>query len=101
MGENPDAANGSPIVGPEGYVESGNARTMAIRRAYDRDLPQAQEYRRYLEAQGYPIEGIEQPVLVRINRANMEMPQREQLARDLNVAALTATRAFASAAGAT
>jgi hypothetical protein len=101
LGENPDAANGSPIIGPEGYVESGNARTMAIRRAYDRDLPQAEQYREYLRSQGYPIEGVERPVLVRINRAGMDMPQREQLARDLNVspqAAMSATdRAMADA----
>ncbi len=94
LGETPDAANGAPIVGPEGYVEGGNARTMALRRAYDRGLPQAEEYRNYLASQGYPIEGIANPVLVRLDRSDMAMPQREQLARELNVspqAAMSAT----------
>jgi hypothetical protein len=102
MGENPDATNGAPIVGWEGYVESGNARTIALRRAYSRKLPQAERYREYLAAQGYPVEGMKEPVLVRINRAPMNMPQREQLARDLNVApqaTMSATdRAMADAA---
>jgi hypothetical protein len=85
LGENPDAANGAPIVGEDGLVEGGNARTMAIRRAYDRGLPQAEQYRLFLASQGYPVEGMQAPMLVRVNRAGMEMPQREQLARDLNV----------------
>jgi hypothetical protein len=93
LGETPDAANGAPIVGPDGLVEGGNARTMALRRAYDRGLPQADEYRNYLAAQGYPIEGIRSPMLVRVNRGDMEMPQREQLARDLNVPAVAAMSA--------
>ena len=94
LGETPDAANGAPIVGPEGYVEGGNARTMALRRAYERGLPQAEQYRNYLASQGYPIEGIANPVLVRLDRSGADMPQREQLARDLNVppqAAMSAT----------
>lgn len=101
LGESPDAANGAPIVGEEGYVESGNARTMALRRAYEQNLPQAQEYRDYLAAQGYPIEGIPDPVLVRLNRSGLDMIGREQLARDLNVppqATMSATdRAMADA----
>lgn len=34
LGENPKASDGAPIVGPDGVVESGNARTIALRRAY-------------------------------------------------------------------
>lgn len=90
LGEGADAANGAPIVGEDGLVEGGNARTMAIRRAYDRGLPQAEEYRQYLASQGYPVDGMAAPMLVRVNKAGMDMPQREQLARDLNVPAQAA-----------
>ena len=88
LGETPDAATGAPVVGSDRLVEGGNARTMALRRAYERGLPQAEEYRSYLAAQGYPIEGVESPMLVRMNSAGMDMPQREQLSRDLNVPAV-------------
>jgi P-loop containing NTP hydrolase pore-1/C-terminal domain on Strawberry notch homologue/Large polyvalent protein associated domain 38/ddrB-like ParB superfamily domain len=90
LGEGADAANGAPIVGEDGLVEGGNARTMAIRRAYDRGLPQAEEYRQYLASQGYPVDGVAAPMLVRVNKAGMDMPAREQLARDLNVPAQAA-----------
>ena len=31
----PDAATGAPIIGADGVVESGNARTIALMRAYE------------------------------------------------------------------
>lgn len=34
LAENPSAADGAPIIGPDDMVESGNARSIAIRRAY-------------------------------------------------------------------
>lgn len=90
LGETADAENGAPIVGPEGYVESGNARTMALRRAYAQNLPAAQKYREFLAAQGYPAEGIEHPVLVRLNRAPMSMEDRARFAMEANVPAQAA-----------
>ncbi len=84
LGPSPDAANGAPIVGADGVVESGNMRSMALRRAYDQNLPVAETYRQYLAGQGFPVEGMKAPVLVRINRGGMSMPEREAFAREAN-----------------
>src|SRR5690606_29620533 len=35
LAESPKASEGAPIVGPDGVVESGNARTIALKRAYE------------------------------------------------------------------
>ena len=84
LGETAEAGAGTPIVGPEGYVESGNARTIALRRAYEENSPVAQMYQDYLKQQGYPTEGIDKPVLVRINRSGMSMPERAAFAVQAN-----------------
>ena len=80
----PNAENGAPIIGNDGVVESGNGRTMALRRAYSQNLPAAKMYKSYLEQEGYPVEGFNQPVLVRVNQAPMTREQRAQFARDAN-----------------
>ncbi|MGY5803379.1 hypothetical protein ACXHMN_18780 [Rhizobium sp. LEGMi12c] len=64
LGPSPDAATGSPIVGPDNLVESGNGRVMAIRRAYDQGGASADSYRNYLISQGYDIGDMAKPVLV-------------------------------------
>lgn len=84
LGETADAANGAPIIGLDGLVESGNARSMALRRAYGQNLPAAQAYRTFLEGKGYPVEGMKAPVLVRVNRQPMSGVEREAFARDAN-----------------
>jgi hypothetical protein len=94
LGPSPDAANGAPIVGADGLVESGNMRVMALRRAYGQDLPAATAYRAYLESQGYPVAGVKMPILVRVNRAGMTGAEREAFAREANkpaVAAMSST----------
>lgn len=62
LGPNPDAGNGAPIIGPGGVVESGNARVMGLRKAYQ--LGKAEDYRGFLQAQGFDVTGIKEPVLV-------------------------------------
>ncbi|MGE0715076.1 MAG: LPD38 domain-containing protein [Alphaproteobacteria bacterium] len=66
---NPSTADGAPLVGPDGMVDSGNGRVLALRRAYRQALPSSRRYREHLAAQGYPVEGMQRPVLVRINDA--------------------------------
>ena len=80
LGESPTAESGAPIVDPEGIVESGNARAIALQRAYASG--QADEYRAFLEDQGYATEGIEQPVLVRIRRSELSEAERQAFARE-------------------
>jgi hypothetical protein len=80
---------GAPVVSPTGVVESGNGRTLAIRRAYQNE--QAANYRAAVEKfaadRGIEIENIPNPVLVR-RRAN-EMTEDEilELTRDSNQSA--------------
>ena len=67
LAESPKAADGAPIVGTDRVVESGNARTIALRRAYANG--KADEYRAFLVENAArfgldpaALEGIEQPV---------------------------------------
>ena len=62
--EGPMTTDGAPIVSPEGVVESGNGRTLAIRRAYARNPEAAQRYRDHLASMGVDVSDMKQPVLV-------------------------------------
>lgn len=64
LGFSTDAANGAPIVGPDGLVESGNGRVLALRRAYEMGGTQAENYRNFLRANNFDVEGIANPVLI-------------------------------------
>jgi hypothetical protein len=65
LGASTSTAEGAPIVGPDGVVESGNGRTLGIMRAYDQNPASAKAYRDYLEQQGFDTTGMEKPILVR------------------------------------
>ena len=93
LGEIPDATTGAPVTTPRGDVISGNGRVIMLLRSYLSGHPAAETYRNWLAEQGYPIEGIEYPVLERVIRADMDRPQLQQLARDLNVPGVAAMRA--------
>lgn len=64
LGFSTDAANGAPIVGPDGLVESGNGRVLALRRAFQQSGGSAESYRNFLRAQNFDIEGMRNPVLI-------------------------------------
>lgn len=91
----PTADRGTPIVGPDNVIESGNGRTMAIARAYERHPDRAQAYRGAIEAAGFTIpEGVEQPVLIARRRTDLTPDQRRQMvidAQDSGVAQMTPT----------
>ena len=78
------AGDGAPIISPGGIVESGNGRTLAIQRAYREGMPSAAAYRDYLAAQGYPVQGIENPVLVRVREGEMTPEDRQAFVREAN-----------------
>ncbi len=52
------------MVGPEGFVESGNGRVMAMRRAYLENGPASESYRNFLRSQNFDIDGFNKPVLI-------------------------------------
>lgn len=98
LGESATAADGAPIIGPDSVVESGNARTLAIRRAYTQEPDSADIYRGYLlqNAERFGLEPsavdqMENPVLVRIRRdVPRETFDREEFARQANVPTVAA-----------
>lgn len=77
LGRTRRADSGAPIVGPDGIVESGNGRTMAITQAYRNG--RADEYREWLieEAATFGIdpqrvERMQAPVLVRVRTSEVD-----------------------------
>ncbi len=80
----PKASDGAPIVSPQGVVESGNGRTLAIRRAYAEHPEVAAKYRAALEAEGYDTSGMEQPMLVRMRHGMMKPEDVEAFTREAN-----------------
>lgn len=91
LGENPLAQHGAPITGPDLVVESGNGRTIALRRLYSRSDPKAAEYREWLAENAdqfgldpKAIAGAKQPVLVRVRSTEMTPPQRQEFTHSAN-----------------
>lgn len=91
----PTADRGTPIVGPDNIIESGNGRFGAIERAYARHPDRAAAYRSAIEQAGFAIpEGVERPVL--IARRKTEFTPEERIratvaAQDSGVAVMTPT----------
>jgi hypothetical protein len=83
-GETAQGDSGAPVIGSDGVVESGNGRTIWLRRAYRGGDPRAEEMRAWLKSQGYPVDGVKNPVLVRVLPATREPAQRVRFAEDLN-----------------
>ncbi|WP_441373632.1 PLxRFG domain-containing protein [Acinetobacter lwoffii] len=82
LGENPSTASGAPIVSAEGVVESGNGRTMAIRKSYETDKGEA--YKQWLGEQGYDVSGMKNPVLVRERTSSMTDQELRDYTRESN-----------------
>jgi GNAT superfamily N-acetyltransferase len=87
LGDSAEADRGAPIVGPDGVVESGNGRVAAIRRAYESLPEQAEAYRQFLRSQGYNIDGMQQPVLVRRRVTDMTPEERRAFVIEANTSA--------------
>ena len=92
LGDSVKASDGAPIVGPDLVVESGNARTIALRRAYGSG--KAEAYRGWLteNAQRFGLQrdqiaAMQRPVLVRERIGNVD---RAEFARQANESAVAA-----------
>ncbi len=99
LGASSTVADGAPIVGPDGIVESGNGRVMALRRAYQADGPQAASYRDWLAGQGHDTTGMQQPVLIRRRTTDMTPEQRVAFAGEGSTSTTLAMSATERAAG--
>jgi hypothetical protein len=85
LGESLESDRGSPIVGPDNTVESGNGRVMAINKVYDESPEKADAYRNFIEGQGFDTSGLERPVLVRRRIDRMTPDQRSKFVRESNM----------------
>lgn len=77
LGASSEADRGAPIVGPDGMVESGNGRVLALRKAYEQGGESASRYRAWLESQGVDVSKYKNPVLVRERATPMNPEQRK------------------------
>ncbi len=84
LGENPLASDGAPVIAPDGVVESGNGRTLALRMARSDGLGGWKSYQEYLAAQGYPVGDMDAPVLVRIAQGERTPEERVKFGQDAN-----------------
>lgn len=82
LGASAEANTGAPIIGPDNVVESGNGRSMAIGKAYAEG--RGEDYRKWLESQGYDTAGMKQPVLVARRVTPMSDAEREYFAHAAN-----------------
>lgn len=89
LGDSPKASDGAPIIGRDNIVESGNARTMALRKAYQENG--AEGYRQYLRDNAAAfglteadIDGMKSPVLVRERTDDADIATRAEFARQAN-----------------
>jgi hypothetical protein len=96
LGESPKASEGAPIIGGDAQVESGNARTIALRRAYD--AGNAKRYRLWLidSAEDFgltaeQVRGLKQPVLVRQGLGDYDRAEFARQANESTVAEMSAT----------
>ena len=88
LGRHTDADRGAPIVSNEGFVESGNGRTMAIRKAYEENPASAARYRAMVEAEakkmGVDVSGMKKPVLIRRRLTDMTPEERLSFVKAAN-----------------
>lgn len=88
LGLSADAATGAPIVGADGLIESGNARTIAMKRVYQANGQKAEDYKAWLRANAAQfgltpeaVDGMPKPVLVRVRGTPVN---RAEFARQAN-----------------
>lgn len=93
LGNAPEADRGAPIVGPNGAVESGNGRVMALREVYAKHPDKAQEYRQFLEKQGYDLAGFKEPVLIRVRETELNQNELRAFTVESNQSATMAMSA--------
>lgn len=65
LGEDKSTDRGAPIINKDNTILSGNGRTLGLEEIYDKYPEQAEAYREFLREEGYDIEGVERPILVR------------------------------------
>lgn len=92
LGVSSDASTGAPIVGADGLVESGNARTIALKRVYQANGLKADDYKSFLKQNASQfgidpnqVDAMQQPVLVRVRTTPVN---RAEFARQANTSSI-------------
>lgn len=92
LGESASTSTGAPIVGADGFVESGNGRTLALMLAYRYELESAEQYRQWLlmNAEQFGLNpsyiyNIRNPILVRIREPEEDMKTRAELVLEMGL----------------
>jgi hypothetical protein len=78
------ASHGTPIIGDDFVVDSGNGRTMAIRKAIDVNKQGYDTYKQTLIDNGYDITSFKNPVLVRMRTNKMSTTDRIKFTQKAN-----------------
>ncbi|MCP1357404.1 LPD38 domain-containing protein [Aneurinibacillus migulanus] len=98
LGTSPNVSSGAPIIGPDNVVESGNGRTIALKKVYEGIPEKAAEYKRYLTENAKEfglsaadIENMSKPVLVRVRETEVNRSDFAKKANAPETAALSAT----------
>ena len=94
LAESTSVSEGSPIVGFDNVVESGNGRTLAIKLAYENGT--ADEYRNYIisnaDKYGLDVSNLpEKPVLVRERITTVDRREFTRKANESSIGSLSAT----------
>lgn len=82
--QSPTTDSGAPVIGLDNMVESGNGRILAIRKAAQESPDLYNAYKEKLSSSGYDIANFNQPVLVRVNRSELNSDQRAAFVRESN-----------------
>lgn len=78
LGDSRVSNTGSPIVGDDMMVESGNGRVMALSKVYEGHPESAKKYRDFLETQGHKLKGFKKPVLIRQRISELTDDERKK-----------------------
>jgi adenine/guanine phosphoribosyltransferase-like PRPP-binding protein len=103
LGESAQVTGGAPIAGPDMAIESGNARTIALRLAYREG--RADQYKDWLikNAEKFgldakAVEAMDMPVLVRVRQTDLDRTEFAKEANQAEIASMSPTElAFADA----
>lgn len=104
LGESPDVSTGAPFVGAnDNVVDSGNGRSMAIRRVYQEGGEKAGEYRQFVNEQAAKfgldtdaVNMMQSPVLVRRNTSDIDRDEFARAANKPTAARMSSTEQAAS-----
>ena len=94
LAESTSVSEGSPIVGADNVVESGNGRTLAIKLAYE--IGTADEYRNHIisnaDKYGIDVSNLpEKPILVRERLTEVDRTEFTRKANESSISSLSAT----------